>query len=61
MTALTRAVSGEKQIYTGIWRFCRESGNLGSFSGNIIYIFGTLSKGLILHVKIQDNCKKYAQ
>ena len=37
VTALTGAVSGEKQIIPGIWRFCRESGNLGSFSGKMRY------------------------
>ena len=37
MTALTRAVSGEKQIYSGNLEICRESGNLGNFSGNMRY------------------------
>ena len=40
VTALTGAVSGEKQIIPGIWKFCRESGNLGSFSGKMRYFRG---------------------
>ena len=35
--ALTRTVSGENKFILGIWRFCRESGNLGNFSGNMRY------------------------
>ena len=55
MTALTRAVSGEKQIY-----FLKS----GDFAGNretwevfreIQDIFGTLSKDLMLHVIKQYN------
>ena len=37
VTALRRAVSGENKFIPGIWRFCQESGNLGSFSGNMGY------------------------
>ena len=33
----TRAVLGENKFIPGIWRFCRESGNLGNFAGNMRY------------------------
>ena len=37
MTALTRAVSGEKQIYSGNLEILPGIGNLGNFSGNMRY------------------------
>ena len=37
MTALIRAVSGEKQIHSGNLEILPESENLGNFSGNIGY------------------------
>ena len=43
MTALIRAVSGEKQIYSGNLEILPGIGKPGK-------IFGTLSKDLILHV-----------
>ena len=30
----------QNKFFPGIWKFCRESGNLGNFSGNIRYFRG---------------------
>ena len=50
VTALIRAVSGEKQIYFGNLEILPRIGKPGKFFGKYKIFPGTLSKDLILHV-----------